>query len=87
MEFILAFRKVTVIIILNQDDFLPRTATPLEDIFKSLFWYGSGLMALYGVNSFYVGDNAVCKVVIAPNMAIRALFLQCELILMLKFIA
>ncbi|KAJ4838423.1 hypothetical protein Tsubulata_020691 [Turnera subulata] len=22
----------------NQDDFLPRTATPLEDIFKSLFW-------------------------------------------------
>lgn len=28
-----------VIIPLNQDDFLPRTATPLEDIFKSLFWY------------------------------------------------
>ncbi|KAH1042892.1 hypothetical protein GYH30_024972 [Glycine max] len=24
---------------LDQDDFLPRTATPLEDIFKSLFWY------------------------------------------------
>lgn len=24
--------------ILKQDDFLPRTATPLEDIFKSLFW-------------------------------------------------
>ncbi|XP_035542519.1 uncharacterized protein LOC109004514 isoform X2 [Juglans regia] len=23
-----------------QDDFLPRTATPLEDIFKSLFWMG-----------------------------------------------
>ncbi|KAL8142117.1 hypothetical protein V2J09_015149 [Rumex salicifolius] len=23
---------------LTQDDFLPRTATPLEDIFKSLFW-------------------------------------------------
>ncbi|MBA0614817.1 hypothetical protein Godav_015056 [Gossypium davidsonii] len=22
------------------DDFLPRTATPLEDIFKSVFWYG-----------------------------------------------
>ncbi|PPS12059.1 hypothetical protein GOBAR_AA08585 [Gossypium barbadense] len=23
-----------------EDDFLPRTATPLEDIFKSVFWYG-----------------------------------------------
>lgn len=23
---------------IDQDDFLPRTATPLEDIFKSLFW-------------------------------------------------
>jgi hypothetical protein len=24
--------------LLVQDDFLPRTATPLEDIFKSIFW-------------------------------------------------
>ncbi|OIW06348.1 hypothetical protein TanjilG_14993 [Lupinus angustifolius] len=29
--------KLTVLY-LDQDDFLPRTATPLEDIFKSLFW-------------------------------------------------
>ncbi|MBA0557585.1 hypothetical protein Golob_014644 [Gossypium lobatum] len=27
-------------VINSVDDFLPRTATPLEDIFKSVFWYG-----------------------------------------------
>ena len=26
------------LIALIQDDFLPRTATPLEDVFKSIFW-------------------------------------------------
>jgi hypothetical protein len=30
--------KLTALFLV-QDDFLPRTATPLEDIFKSLFWY------------------------------------------------
>lgn len=33
------YLELILIITLNQDDFLPRTATPLEDIFKSLFWY------------------------------------------------
>lgn len=33
-----AILKLTALY-LDQDDFLPRTATPLEDIFKSLFWY------------------------------------------------
>ena len=32
-----------------QDDFLPRTATPLEDIFKSLFWYSHHLILLLGI--------------------------------------
>ncbi|KAK6121707.1 hypothetical protein DH2020_044575 [Rehmannia glutinosa] len=32
--------------LLKQDDFLPRTATPLEDIFKSLFWSDKALSAL-----------------------------------------
>lgn len=26
-----------------QDDFLPRTATPLEDVFKSILWWSSGI--------------------------------------------
>ena len=31
--------KVEVFFVfLVQDDFLPRTPTPLEDIFKSIFW-------------------------------------------------
>lgn len=83
-EFIFALQNVTVIIILKQDDFLPRTATPLEDIFKSLFWYGSGQITLYGVESFYVvcfpflllSPDTICKVDIAANMETRALFLH-----------
>ncbi|KAK8576607.1 hypothetical protein V6N13_032526 [Hibiscus sabdariffa] len=41
MSLNLAVRYADVIkSVVLQDDFLPRTATPLEDIFKSLFWYG-----------------------------------------------
>ena len=38
--FIIRMLVLVLIIVftLKQDDFLPRTATPLEDIFKSLFW-------------------------------------------------
>ena len=35
------------LVVLVQDDFLPRTATPLEDIFKSIFWYVSLLSWLF----------------------------------------
>ncbi|XP_010241903.1 PREDICTED: uncharacterized protein LOC104586385 isoform X2 [Nelumbo nucifera] len=41
MSLNLAVRYADVInSVVLQDDFLPRTATPLEDIFKSLFWLG-----------------------------------------------
>ncbi|KAG8483036.1 hypothetical protein CXB51_021968 [Gossypium anomalum] len=41
MSLNLAVRYADVInSVVLQDDFLPRTATPLEDIFKSVFWYG-----------------------------------------------
>lgn len=30
--------------IVLQDDFLPRTSTPLEDMFKSLFWYTATIL-------------------------------------------
>ncbi|GFY81912.1 alpha/beta-Hydrolases superfamily protein [Actinidia rufa] len=33
-----AIAPARLISVLKQDDFLPRTATPLEDIFKSVFW-------------------------------------------------
>nr|GFA41063.1 alpha/beta hydrolases superfamily protein [Tanacetum cinerariifolium] len=39
MSLNLAVRYADIInSVVLQDDFLPRTATPLEDIFKSVFW-------------------------------------------------
>ncbi|CAN1751744.1 hypothetical protein LINPERHAP1_LOCUS4431 [Linum perenne] len=47
MSLNLAVRYADVIYsVVLQDDFLPRTATPLEDIFTSLFWYGFACILL-----------------------------------------
>ncbi|KAE8662137.1 hypothetical protein F3Y22_tig00113719pilonHSYRG00085 [Hibiscus syriacus] len=54
--------------ILLRDDFLPRTATPLEDIFKSLFWQSHALssgFSLLPVNNAYWQDMENEKRVIA----------------------
>ncbi|PRQ37526.1 hypothetical protein RchiOBHm_Chr4g0403531 [Rosa chinensis] len=47
----LSWIHLIVIIMLNQDDFLPRKATPLEDIFKSFFWYDYVLSSVF--NCFF----------------------------------